>query len=258
MHSSEELGSTFGRAWRLLAHNWILIVPGIVIGIVTALVVWILGAFGLATTVGFSTLGYGGAGSAAALLSAIVLGIVAVLAIILNVAYTTGMAGAAWRTGIATFADGSEAFRLDAASILVAVVLLAVIGIIAAALAPFTFGLSMLAFAIFFLYTFASVIVGQRSGVDAIGESCRIAARNFGMTLAVVILLFIAFLIAGWLQNLLQHVRVIGWIVGYIIEQVVVAYATLVVVGEYIKLRRTVDTVGVGSPPPASPPPPTA
>lgn len=254
MQTSEDLGNTFGRAWQLLNNNWIIIVPAIAIAIVAAVIVSLLATFGLASAVGFGAVGLGAAGVGAALLTAMILGLVLLAASILTVAYTTGMADAAWRTGTATLADGGAAFREDAASLLSAIVLLLILGIIAVLLAFFTFGLSLLAYWLFFIYTFASVVVGKRSGTEALGESARMTSRNFVMTLAIVILLGIAFLIAGWIGGILHHIAFIGPIVSYVINQVVAAFATLVIVGEYIKLRAA-EPVGVTTPPGASPPP---
>jgi hypothetical protein len=193
-----------------------------------------------------------GAGVGAALLAGLIVALVLLLASILTVAYTTGMAEAAWRTGTATLDDGAAAFREDAGSLVSAVVLLLILGIIAVILAPFTLGLSALAFWLFFIYTFASVVVGKRSGTEALGESARLTTRNFLMTLAVVVLLAIAFIIAAWIGAVLHHIPFLGPIVSYVINQVVAAYATLVIVGEYMKLR---SPVGVGTPPPSASPP---
>lgn len=254
MQSSADLGNTFSRAWQLLSENWIIIVPAIVIAIVAGIVVALLTTFGFASAVGFGAVGMGGAGMGAAMLAAMIIGVVLLLAGILTVAYTTGMAEAAWRTGRATLDDGAAAFREDAGSLVAAIVLLLILGIIAVILAPFTLGLSALAFWLFFLYTFASVVVGKRSGTEALGESARITSKNFLMTLAVVVLLAVAFVIAAWVGNVLHHIPFLGAIVSYVINQIVAAYATLVIVGEYIKLRPTVEAAGVGVPPSAPPP----
>lgn len=254
MQTSDDLGNTFGRAWQLLTNNWIIIVPAIVIAIVAAVIVTLLATFGLASAVGFGTVGMGGAGIGAALLTGMIVGAAILIASIVTVAYTTGMADAAWRTGTATLADGAAAFREDAGSLLTAIVLLFILGIIAVVLAPFTFLLSLLAYWLFFIYTFASVVVGKHSGTEALGESARMTTRNFVMTLAIVILLCIAFLVAGWIGKILHHILFVGPIVSYLINQAVAAFATLVIVGEYIKLRAA-EPVGVGTPPGASPPP---
>jgi hypothetical protein len=193
----------------------------------------------------------GGAGVGAMMLAGMIVALVLLLASILTVAYTTGMAEAAWRTGTATLDDGAAAFREDAGSLVSAVILLLIIGVIALILAPFTLGLSALAFWLFFIYTFASVVVGKRSGTEALGESARITSKNFLMTLAVVVLLAIAFVIAAWVGNVLHHIPFLGAIASYVINQIVAAYATLVIVGEYIKLRPAVE--GAGVPPSATP-----
>ncbi len=254
MQSSEDLGNTFSRAWQLLSSNWIIIVPAIVIAIVAGIVIALLGMFGLASAVGFGAVGMGGAGIGSALLAGLIIALVVLLASILTVAYTTGMADAAWRTGRATLDDGAAAFRQDAGSLVAAVILLLIIGGIAILLAPFTLFLSVLACWLFFIYTFASVVVGRRTGTEALAESARITTRNFLMTLAVVVLLCIAFALAAWIGGMLHYIPFIGAIVSYIINQAVAAFATLVIVGEYIKLRPSIETVGVGTPPSASPP----
>ena len=256
MQPAEDLGNTFGRAWQLLSDNWILIVPGIVIGIVAAIVVWLLTLYGLASAVGLSAVGMGGAGVMSAFLSALVIGVVLMLATILVIAYTTGMAGAAWRTGKATLDDGAAAFRADAAQIFVAIVLLFLLGICAVALSIPTLGLALLAFYLFFLYALPAVIVGNRTATEGLGESARITAKNFLTTLLIVVLLGITFLIASWITRFFGGIPLIGMIVRQLIVQVVTVYATLVIVGEYLKLRSTVEPVGVGTPPAASPPPP--
>lgn len=255
MQTSQDLGNTFERAWQLLTNNWIIIVPAIVIAIVAAVLVWALGLFGLASAVGFGAVGAPGAGVGAALLTGVIVGLVLLIASILTVAYTTGMADAAWRTGTATLADGAAAFREDAGSLLSAMVLFFIVGLIAVVLAPFTIGLSLLAFWLFFIYTFASVVVGKRSGFDALSESARLTAANFLMTLAIVVLLGITFLVAGWIGGYLHRIVLVGPIISYLIEQIVAAFATLVIVGEYIKLRAPVPVAG-GGPPTAPPPPP--
>lgn len=254
MQSSEDLGNTFGRAWQLLSANWIIIVPAIVIAIVAGVVVALLGMFGMASAVGFGSVGMAGASVGSVLLTGAIVGAVLLLASILTIAYTTGMAEAAWRTGTATLADGAAAFREDAGSLVAAVVVLFILGIIAVFLSIFTLGLAMLAFWLFFIYTFAGVVVGKQSGTDAVAESARITTKNFMMTLGVVILLAIAFICAGWVGAILHHVPFIGPIAQYVINQIVAAYATLVIVGEYLKLRSPVAPVGVGTPPSASPP----
>jgi hypothetical protein len=255
MQTSEDLGNTFSRAWQLLAHNWIMIVPGIVIAIAAAIVVWLLTLYGVATGVGFTSVGMTGAGVMSAFLSAVLILAVIMLASILVIAYTTGMAGAAWRTGKATLDDGMAAFRADGMQIFIAIVLLFLLGICAVALSLPTLGLALVAFYLFFLYTLPSVIVGSHSATDAIAESARITTKSFLATLLIVIVLAVAFVIASWISHFFNGIPVLGKIVQELITQIVAVYATLVIVGEYIKVHATVEPVGVGTPPTASPPP---
>ena len=252
MQSPEGLGNTFGRSWELLAANWIMLVPGLVIGIVAAIIVFFVVGAGLVTGVGLSTMGAGGAGLGAAAMAGLIVGIIILISIILTIAYTTGMAGAAWRTGRATLDDGAAAFRKDGAAILVAVVLLVLLAAVAVFASIFTFGLAMLAFVIFFMYTFASVIVGGHSGTEALGDSARIAMRNFVTTLLLLVLICVVYFLAGWVGAVLGHIRLLGGIVSMVIQQIVAVYVTLVIVGEYIKLSK--PPVPVAAPPSAGPP----
>ncbi len=255
MQSPEGLGNTFGRSWELLSSNWIMLVPGLVIGIVAFVIdVFVIGA-GVIGGAGLGALGAGGAGLGAFAMAGLLATIIGLIATILTIAYTTGMAGAAWSTGRATLDDGAAAFRKDGGSILVALVLLVVLAIVAAFLSVilfFTFGLPLLLFVLFFLYTFASVIVGGRSGTEALGDSARIATRNFLTTLLLLVLLCVVFFIAALLDRALIHIWLIGGIVAMLIRQIAAVYATLVVVGEYIKLS-TAPAV-VAAPPSAGPP----
>lgn len=250
MQYSGDLGNTFGRAWQLLTQNWLIIVPGIVIGIIAAIAVWLLTVYGFASAVGFSAAGMGGVGIMSGFLSAVVIGVVLMVATILVIAYTTGMAGAAWRTGTATLDDGATAFRTDGAQIFAAMLLLFLLGIVAVALSVPTLGLALLAFYLFFLYTLPAVIVGNRTATEALAESARMTLNNFLQTLAIVILLAIAFMIAAWVTRFFGGIPLIGAIVRQLITQIVAAYATLVIVGEYIKLRAaTPSAPAAGSPP---------
>lgn len=247
MQSSEDLGNTFGRSWELLSQNWIIVVPGVVVGILAAVVLWVLAVFGIGAAAGFGAMGMGVASYGAMMMGAAVMAIVLIIATLINVAYTTGMAGAAWSTGKAALDDGAAAFSGNAGSLLTAMIVLFLLGLVAGGLSIFTFGLAMLAFAIFFLYTFASVIIGRNSGTEALAESCRLAARNFGTTLIIVILLAIAALVGGFIGRVFHGIPVLGPAIGYVIMNVVGAYAALVVVGEYNKLRTPVTPVGVGT-----------
>jgi hypothetical protein len=229
--------NVFARAWDLLTKNWVIIVPGIVVGLVVGLVTGIY-ALNQPDTYGEPS---GAAVSFAYGLGSFVSGVfVAVIAIagyIVTQCYTAGMAGAAWQRGVTTLADGSRAVNEDAGNVLGAAIWLFVFGIIAVLLAPFTFLLSIFAFYLFTLYTIASAVVGNQRGLNALRESYAIARARFGTTLIIGILLGILQLIGKLIAHVFAFAPLLGPVIAAIISQVVVAYAVLVVVGEYLVLR---------------------
>ncbi len=238
--------SVFSRAWDLLQRNWIIIVPGIVIGIIMGILRTVLTPAPMVyTTVGGTTVVSHNIG--ASLLSGVILACLGLLAFVATQAYTTGMAGAAWMRGKTDLADGAAAFQRDAGNIIVTLIGVIVLGIVAAILAIPTIGLSMLVFFLFLLYAFPSAIVGERPGFSAISESFRITMARFVPTLILGILIFIMSFIAGLIGAALHFIPFLGPIVGQVLVQIVVAYTTLVVVGEYLNLR------AAGAVPPAGP-----
>ncbi|MDP9017594.1 MAG: hypothetical protein M3N19_04675, partial [Candidatus Eremiobacteraeota bacterium] len=172
--------------------------------------------------------------------------------------YTTGMAGAAWARGVTTLGDGSLAFKRDGASVFVAMIGMIVVGVIAAFLSFFTLGLSILAYLVLFLYTMASAIVGERPGIEAMQESVRIAMRRIGPTLITVVLIAVISVVTGMIAGLLHFAPLIGPIFSAVITQAVVAYFTLVIVGEYLAFRGdavpTAPSSSYTPPPPSQPP----
>ena len=151
------------------------------------------------------------------------------------------MAGAAWQRGRANLSDGSAAFEHDAGNVLVAIVGLFVALVVAGVLAFVTLGISLLLYFYFFLYTFPAVIVGQRPGLAAMGDSFRIASRKVAPTLIVTVIIGVILLVGRIIGTVLFFVPFLGPIVGSIIIQIVLSYVMLVVVGEYLALR---DSLG--------------
>lgn len=245
-----DVSNTFSRAWQLLTENWILIVPGIVVGIVAAVLIGVLTMSGVVVGAGAASLGAGTAGLGALMLSGLAAAVIGALAFVVTTAYTTGMADAAWRTGRATLADGTEALRTRGADVLLAGLLLLLLCFVALLLSIPTLFLSMLAFSLFFLYAFAAVIVGRAPGAQALAESCRIALANFGATALVVLLLIVAAFVGAAVGGLFRNVPFLGPIVQYVIQYVILAYTTLVIVGEYLKVRGT-SAAMAGTPPSA-------
>jgi hypothetical protein len=235
---SQSVENVFARSWHLLASNWIIIIPGLVIGLIVGILEW-LAAPGPSTVLTtpdatvYGTAPHGG----------VLLGIIGLLGGVANSAYTTGMAGAAWRTGTTTLADGTHAFKDDFVRVLLAVLLLAVIGIV---LAIVTLGIGAVIFFFFAIYTIPAVVLANYGAWSGLKESCSVAAKRWVPTLIIVILLVVVALIFGIIATALVFVPFLGPLVAAIVDEIVVAFATLVVVGEYLNLR------GASIPPPSA------
>ncbi len=260
--TEQPVENVFARSWALLQRNWIIIVPGLVIGLVVGIINQLLAPpTYVDPDAGVVVMG-------GSFLGGIARGLVgfslAVLAFIANQAYTTGMAGAAWERGTTTLADGAASFQEDAGRIVMTALGLFVLGAVAVVLAPFTLGLSLLALLVFALYAFPAAIVGNRPGFSSIAESFAIARARFMPTLIVAVLICAISFVVALLAGLLRFAPLIGPILGACIIQAFVAFATLVIVGEYLNFRGSSLISGAGGPPPYTPsappytPPPSA
>lgn len=214
--------AAFAGSLRLLARNPSIVVPGLVIGAFSAIVATLLQPSNPLDSTIYTRL---------------LQTVVQLIASILSIAYTTGMADAAWRTGRAAFGDGAGAFRRDGGHVFVAMLVLFAIGFVAAVLAAYTILLSLVAYIFFCIYTMASAVVGERSGFAAVGESIEIAYRRPRTTLLVVAGIVIIALAMGMLAEFLAGVPFVGPLVAAVVVQTAIAYFTLVVVGEYRALR---------------------
>jgi len=103
-------------------------------------------------------------------------------------------------------------------------------------------------------------------GFAAIGESYRLAIARWQATAIIVVVLFVVSICAGLIGALFHLIPFIGPLVSQIIQMIVLAYFTLVVVGEYLAARTPVAagagqaTATTAPPPytatPSAPPPP--
>jgi hypothetical protein len=219
--------SVFSRAWTLLSSNWIIIVPGIVIGLIVGII------NGLLAPHTYTAAEYQN---------------------IATTAYTVGMAGAAWARGTTTLADGSAALSQRSSNIVMTAIGLILLGIVAAVLALPTVTLSLLAFWIFTLYSMPSAVIGNNPGFSSITESFRIATKRFVPTLIIAIVIAVISFVLGLLTLPLHFIPFLGPILSSVITQVVIAFAMLVIVGEYLSLR---NAGGITPPPSAYSPGPS-
>jgi len=235
MNDNASEPSIFARAFSLLTRNWIIVLPAFLIGLVVSI---LTAALTGPDTTSIGDLQGSGPAVFAYYIETIVLAVATLAASTLSVAFTTGMAGAAWSKGTASVADGARAFARHPLNAIGALILLFVLGFVAAALIIPTFFISLLAYAVFFIYTMPAVLVGGRSVTEAIVESCGIAARNLKTTILVVLLILGVAVAASFVSHILASIPLLGSLVAALLTYGVVAYGTLVVVGEYLQLRQ--------------------
>lgn len=233
--------ATLARAWSLLSRNWIIIVPSIVVGAISAAIATALAGSGWLSWRFFSDMGEAGPSGYLAFIATIVAMALRIVAAVVGIAFTCGMAAAAWSRGSAGFADGAAALRRSGVQACWALVILTLLGLVAAGLFIPTFGISVLAYMIFMLYAMPGVLVGHRGATDAVVESIALSWRSLGVTFLLVVLIAVLAVGGGLLGDLLSRVPYLGELLGWVVMEAVVAYATLVVVGEYIQLLTPPD-----------------
>lgn len=236
MEDNTGVGSTLLRAWTLLCKNWVVMVPSVVLGVISAIAAAALSRYGFLSWTFFGDLNAQGPNAFWLFFATIVAVALRIVAAVVVIAFTTGMAAAAWRSGAAHLSDGAAAFRRSGVQAFFALLLMTVLGLIAAALLIPTFGLSVLLYMTFMLYVMPGVLVGNRGATDAIVESIALAWKRFGVTFVVVLLVIGLAILGGWLGDLLARLPLLGNVLGWVVMELVVAYATLVVVGEYLEL----------------------
>lgn len=236
--TAADLESTFRRSWTLLLQNLILIVPGLIAGAIVVVCALFFTLFGVglalvaSSTHSIAAWAIFGLAIAAGLIVVLFVGAAATAA-------TTAMAAEAWETGATTLGTGWTAVTSRSLAMFYATLLLALVGCVALLFALPTLLISLLAYLTFFLYVAASVVVGGRDATQSLAESCHLAARNFWPTLGVAVLIVVVSVIAAGVGSIFSHAApFVGAFVSIAIQQAAVAYAALVVVGEYSKLRQ--------------------
>lgn len=235
------MSEIFRRAFDLLRRNPIVLAPSVVVAVLSAAAAYVLRTSGDASWDFFGDLNAQGPQGFWLFFQTVIALSLRILGTLIVIAFTTGMAGAAWTRGSATLADGARAFARRGLQAAWALAMLFIIGVAASVLVVPTFGISVLLYATFVLYTMPAAIVGGRPAVDGIVESFRVAARNFGVTFAVVLLVIVLAVLGGLAGELSGRIPVLGDAVAWVVMQIVVAYATMVIVGEYLKLAAPAD-----------------
>jgi hypothetical protein len=232
---TQSFENVFARSWQLLTRNWVIIVPGIVVGLIVGVVNDLLvppQTYADPTTTS-GILSH----NVASAVGGMIAGFVGIAGFVITQCYTVGMAGGAWARGVTSLGDGAAALRDDANNVLVTAIGLFVLGVLAVILALPTIGISLIIYYLFMLYAMPSAVVGNHGGFSAIGESIAITRAKFGTTLILGIVLGVIAALGGVVALIFAFAPLLGPVVAAVISQIVVAFSSLVVVGEYLNLR---------------------
>ena len=240
--SIRDLENTFVRSAGLLWRNPIVLVPGLVLALINAGLGMGLRALAQSYVL-FGPTGNANIGYARSIGLAILAALLSLLISLVQMLFVTGMAMAAWRKTRASLRDGFEMLSRRWLQMIGLLAALFALGVCAAPLAPFTFGISLIAYIFFCLYAVPAVTIGLHDPIASIVESGQLALENAWPTLAVVGLFFgIAFL-TGLLSALFSATPpLVRGIFDALLEQLTVCYVVFVVVGEYLKLRHTQES----------------
>jgi hypothetical protein len=214
----------FARALKLLNGNWQIVVPGLIAGAISAVVSSILRP---------SSSDNGSTGTVVWILASAL----QLVAAIVSIAYTTGMAQAAWERGKTGFADGFRAFSRDGSHVFTAMIGMFVLGLAAAWISEYTWGLGLAVYLFFFIYTMPAAVAGELGGLHAMAQSAQLAVKRPGATAGMVLFLAVVVFAVGFLASLLQSTPFVGPAIAALLGQAVIGYLTLVTVGEYLLLR---------------------
>jgi len=232
------------RAFALLLRNPILLVPGIVLAAFGVLVEALGSAF--MTNFALATNGSADVIYALQTFGALAIFVVSAAVSLVQMMMVTAMAGAAWEHARTSLRVGWDALRHRFVPSALAAAMLLLLGICAAALSPATFMVPIILYVLLFIYTMAEVVIGEQPPIRSLVASCRLAMANPGPTLVVVGLILVISLGGAGLGALIaQASQLAGWLVAGLLQQVIIAYATLAITGEYLQLASAAPPEGL-------------
>jgi hypothetical protein len=251
-----ELTSSF----QLLLKNWTLAAPPLAVGLVVLVLVLVMGGASLLAMMGGAGMMAGnnsdaGAGAMAAGLGALfgTLGLAvlvgAVLGVIANAA-TCSAADDAWngRT-INLGASVSRALGM----FLNLLVFIVIVGL-ACGIVAITF-VGPLVVAVLMMYGLPAIVIGGRSGIDAISDSFQMVTKNFGPSAMAFLGLIAAFVVVGIVNVIVGHIPFIGTLISLVLGALVSAFVAVVTVRFYTLLRGSGGVmITTPAPPPMAPP----
>ncbi len=234
--------SVFRHSWTLLRTNRIIILPGLIVGVVASLLIGFFMLTGIASYSVLTNTGMARSAFQSAYYGIALSSMVAILGAVLVMAYTGGMALAAWTSGKASLRDGTRTFLQEGTSLFSSLLWLIFLGAVAALLGLVTFGFSILAYIVLMLYVVPAVVVDDVGAREAVRRSFHVAGKNILATCGAAVLIGTLWLLAGVGGIVFGHVPIVGSLIGEILCNTVIAYAMLFTVGEYLKLHAPAPT----------------
>ena len=240
VNPTQNIGGVFSRSWQLLSANWIIILPAVIISAVAGLITAaLMPSYAWDPATGMVSHSFFGLPIMLAIAIAAFIGLIAS---VLSMTVTTGMADAAWKTGNVSLGDGfgvlsrpnvtAAMFALFGVSLVLSLLTFATIGLA---------GLIELVVFFFLVYTLAAAVVGGFGGADALKESFEVAKQSWQTTLIVIVLLAVVGILAGIIAGIFHFIPLLGPILGGAVQGAVIGFFSLVLVGEYISLRAHAD-----------------
>jgi hypothetical protein len=261
-------GTELQRAFDILVKNWILALPTAIASLAALFFVVFLVASLVASAVGIGVgsegrhLGLGaalfGAGTFAALGGFIALVVLSMLA----QAVVVHGAEEAWlgRPVDLVASLGIAIARLPA--LIVSGLAIMLIMIVPIALSAVLIGIPLVVIVGFFLiYVLPAIVIGNESGISAIGTSFRLAKENFAPSAVAAIAIVLSLALGQAINVSLGHIPVIGWLAAFVVGGFSSAYGALVAARFYTLLTGSaapsitnVYTAPTISGPPMAPP----
>jgi len=233
------------RAFELLGKNIILVLPTAVSSLIVQLLIVTVITAAVGSAIAAGVIGNhegstGAAVTAIGLTSLIAIASIvgAVVVSILASAVVVHAAEAAWEGRPPDIGASFAAAMSKLPALIVASLLGALIMIIPFALAFVFIGIPLILIVSFFLmYTIPAVMIGNKSGTDAISQSFRLARNNVGPSAIAFLAIVVAAIVGGAVTATVGHVPILGWIAAFVVGGFTSAFVALVDARFYSLLR---------------------
>jgi len=214
----------------LLRNNPLLLAPGLAAGLLVGLLKGFFFAPEYAVTDFF--------GVADLLRRLFAFGALNIVLTLLAVVATTSMAGRVWDEGYATVEDALQIFREENNPLYLSLGQILGLLVVALLLIIPTGGLSIVAAAFFLMYAVASAVIGREPGFAAVRDSISIATSHVGSTFLLLVAFCALLVLSAMIGFLFGGLWILGPLITAVLHQLVTAYMTLVIAGEYIRSKR--------------------